>query len=86
MPLLLFMGSIWYQGSKEAFDALSLTASFWAGQWCGIETVVQGTPPVFFPKDPNFANVQSFLFNFCIAFQRLVALIEQGRMVYDYNY
>lgn len=85
MPLLLFLGNIWYQGPKEAFDALSLTASFWAGQWGDIFTNVQGTPPVFFPCEPNFANVQKFLYLYCIAFQSLVAIIEQGKVTYDYD-
>ena len=76
MPLIYLADNIYYQGSKEDFNTLSLYASFHAGLAGGLQLELRENPPIFFPIIHTPELIYQFLYDFAIAFEGLVPIIE----------
>ena len=76
MPLIYLGDQIFYQGTVADFNTLSLYASFYAGSVRGLELELRGNPPIFFPYNTTPDSLWMFLYDFALAFEQLVHVIE----------
>lgn len=76
MPLIYLGDQIFFQGSVNDFNTLSLYASLHAGSIRGLQLELRGNPPVFVPFDPTPDTLWLFYYDFVCAFEQLVPVIE----------
>ena len=76
MPLIYLGDIIFYQGTQVDFNTLSLYASFYAGSNRGLDLELRSNPPIFFPLNPTPDDLWLFLYDFAIAFEQLVPVLE----------